>query len=161
VSVNKHLPHVFVLPEDRANSQLAKGFQLEVDWTKQRQMQVLEEAGGWSAVLERFLAVHVAGMESNTQRSMVLLIDLDGRQERLHDAKGRIPGHLTDRVFVLGALSEPEALKSAGLGTYETIGQAMAHDCREATDRIWGHEMLRHNAGELARLREHVRPILF
>ncbi len=42
MSVNRHLPHVFVLPEDGANRQLAKGFHLEVDWTRQRQMQVLE-----------------------------------------------------------------------------------------------------------------------
>jgi predicted ATPase len=28
-------------------------------------------------------------------------------------------------------------------------------------DMTWGHELLRHNAGELARLREHVPPILF
>jgi hypothetical protein len=37
----------------------------------------------------------------------------------------------------------------------------MARDCREETEETWGHELLRHNAGELARLREQVRPILF
>jgi hypothetical protein len=37
----------------------------------------------------------------------------------------------------------------------------MAQDCRDETGTIWGHELLRHNAGELARLRDHVRPILF
>jgi hypothetical protein len=161
VSVNKRRPHVFVLPEDGANRQLARGFQLEVDWTRQRQMQVLEEAGGWMAVLERFDSDHVAGMESNAQRFMVLLIDLDGKQARLQDVKGKIPVHLTDRVFVLGTLSEPESLKSAGLGTNEMIGKAMAQNCREETDTIWGHDLLRHNAGELARMRERVRPILF
>ncbi len=99
-------------------------------------------------------------MESNAQRFVVLLIDLDGKQERLQDVKGKIPGHLTDRVFVLGTLSEPEDLKG-DLGPYEVIGSKMAQDCREDTDKIWGHNLLRHNAGELARLREHVRPILF
>jgi hypothetical protein len=62
---------------------------------------------------------------------------------------------LKDRVFVLGVWSEPEALK-ANLGSYETIGMAMAEDCREETDTIWGHDLLRHNASELDRLREHV-----
>ena len=161
MSVNKRRPHIFVLPEDGANRQLARGFQLEVDWTRQRQMQVLEEAGGWMAVLERFDSDHVDGMKSNAQRFMVLLIDLDGKQARLQDVKGKIPVHPTDRVFVLGTLSEPEALKSAGLGTYEMIGKAMAQNCREETDTIWGHDLLRHNAGELARMRERVRPILF
>ena len=73
----------------------------------------------------------------------------------------RFPQDLTDRVFILGALDKPEALKQANLGSYEDIGSAMAKDCREGTDRIWGHELLRHNASELDRLREHVRPILF
>lgn len=161
MSVNKHLPHVFVLPEDDANRQIAKGFQLEVDWAKQRQMQVLEEAGGWVAVVERFLADHVAGMESNAGRFMVLLIDLDRQQTRQEDVRSKIPGHVANRVFVLGTLSEPEDLKSAGLGTYEAIGSALARDCRDETDTIWGHDLLRHNAGEVARLRERVRPILF
>ncbi len=161
MSVNKHLPHVYVLPEDDANRQMAKGFQLEMDGAKQRQMQVLEEAGGWIAVLERFLADHAAGMASNARRFMVLLIDFDDKQERLQEVKGKIPGHLTDRVFVLGTLSEPEALKTAGLGPYEQIGSAMARDCRADTDTIWGHELLRHNASELARMRDRVRTILF
>jgi len=100
-------------------------------------------------------------MASNAQRFMVLLIDFDNKQERLQEVKSQIPGHLTDRVFVLGTSSEPEALKTAGLGTYETIGKAMAEDCRQETSTIWGHELLRHNAGELARLRHQVRPILF
>jgi hypothetical protein len=37
----------------------------------------------------------------------------------------------------------------------------MAKDCREGTDTIWRHDLLRHNAGELDRLAAHVRPILF
>ncbi len=76
------------------------------------------------------------------------------------DVKGKIPEHPTERVFVLGTLSEREDLKG-DLGPYEVIGSSMAQDCREDTDKIWGHLLLRHNAGELARLREQVRPILF
>ncbi len=45
MSVNKYLPHVFVLPEDDANRQLASGFHLQVPWDRQRQMQVL--SSGW------------------------------------------------------------------------------------------------------------------
>jgi len=160
MSVNRHLPHVLVLPEDDADRQLANGFLLELDGAILRRIQVLEEAGGWVAVLERFLADHVAAMESNIQRFMVLLIDFDGKEERLQEAKERIPGRLTDRVFILGALSEPEDLKRA-LGPFETIGKAMAQDCRDETDGLWDHALLRHNATELARLRQLVRPILF
>jgi hypothetical protein len=63
-------------------------------------------------------------------------------------------------VIALGTWSKPEDLKAA-LGPYERIGQAMADDCREDTDTTWGHDLLRHNAIELERLRKHVHPILF
>lgn len=159
MSCNKYLPHVWVLPEDDANRQLANGF-LTDESLLTRNIQVLEEAGGWIEVLNHFNSDHVAGMERNTNRFMVLLIDFDNREERLQYAKARIPERLIDRVFILGSLSDPESLR-ANLGSYETIGLAMARDCREGTETTWGRPLLRHNAGELERLRENVRPILF
>jgi hypothetical protein len=122
---------------------------------------VLQEAGGWTQVLERFKSDHIVGMNHYSGRFMVLLIDFDGDEARLTKAKAEIPEHLTERVFILGALTNPEALRQANLGPYEGIGLGMAKDCREGTDTIWGHELLQHNASELDRLREHVRPILF
>ena len=147
-----------VLPEDDANRQLANGFQLEL--TFQRRMQVLPIAGGWPNVLEIFNTEHVAKMNSYSDRIMVLLIDFDGQEERFQTAKAAIPDNLNERVFILGAWSEPEALRPE-LGSYEMIGSAMAKDCREETDVTWRHGLLKHNAGELDRLRERVRPILF
>jgi hypothetical protein len=41
------------------------------------------------------------------------------------------------------------------------LPEDLAKDCREETDTTWGHRLLRHNAGELDRLRKYVRPILF
>ena len=122
---------------------------------------MLQEAGGWTQVLERFKSDHVVGMNRYSGRFMVLLIDCDGDETRLTKAKAEIPEHLTERVFILGTMTNPEALRQANLGSYEGIGLAMAEDCREGTDTIWGHDLLRHNASELDRLREHVRPILF
>lgn len=150
-----------MLPEDDANRQLANGFLLNLDPIILRKIQVLEEAGGWIEVLNRFESDQVRGMENNASRFMVLLIDFDNDPNRLDKAKSRIPEHLIDRVFILGALSEPEELKGAGLGSYEAIGFALAQDCREETTRTWDHGLLRHNADELARLRENVRAILF
>ncbi|HEX7287359.1 MAG TPA: hypothetical protein VF532_14325 [Candidatus Angelobacter sp.] len=142
MSVNKDLPHVLVLPEDDANRQIAAGFHLEINWDRQRQMQVLPEAGGWTHVIDSFLADHVVAMNRYPARLMVLLIDCDGDGQRLGRAKARVPGQLTERVFVLGALTEPEALK-ANLGHYEVIGKSMARDCREGTEVVWGHDLLR------------------
>jgi len=160
VSVNKYKPHVLVLPEDDANRQLANGFILHPDLPA-RTIQVLEEVGGWLVVLTRFLDDHVAEMECNANRFMILLIDFDADPNRLQHAKGRIPAHLADRVFLFGAWSEPEALRRALAGTYEQIGRKLADDCHEGADNTWRHELLRHNAVEIDRLRASVRPILF
>ncbi len=161
MSVNRRLPHIYVLPEDDANRQLAKSFHLQVAGSRQRQMQVLPEAGGWLRVLERFKSNHVVGMNRYPDRLMVLLIDFDDHTERLAEVKAEIPDYLAGRVFVLGALTEPEALKQAGLGSLEQIGLGLAKDCREGTDTLWRHPLLQHNAPELERLLQHVRPILF
>jgi len=159
MSVNRGQPHVLVLPEDNANRQIAKAFHLDLHLSTRR-LQVLPEVGGWTRVLDCFLSDHVPGMDRYPGRFMVLLIDFDGRAERLREAKARIPGHLTGRVFILGAWSEPEALRPS-LGSYETIGLKLAEDCRQGTSTTWGHDLLRHNASELDRLREQVRPLLF
>jgi hypothetical protein len=160
MSVNKYQPHVLVLPEDDANRQVANGFLLD-QAISPRAIQVLPEAGGWTQVLARFHSNHESEMDRYPKRFIVLLIDFDGKQERITKVKAEIPKHLAARVFFLGALNKPEALKQANLGSYEQIGLAAARDCREETDKLWGHDLLQHNAGELERLREYVRPILF
>jgi len=147
-----------VLPEDDANRQLANGFHLDI--TIPRQMQVLPVAGGWPNLLNLFNSEHVTKMNLYRHRFMVLLIDFDGQSDRLYKAKAAIPDNMNERVFILGAWSEPESLRQA-LGVYESIGSAMAKDCREETDVTWGHNLLKHNAGELDRLLQRVRPILF
>jgi hypothetical protein len=159
--VNRELPHVIVLPEDDANRQLANGFHLLVEWNRQRQMRVLPVAGGWNEVLNLLNTDHAGEMDRWPQRLMVLLIDFDAVANRLQDVQARIPERLRERVFVLGSWTEPEALRNAGLGSYEGIGSAMADDCRLGTQAIWGHALLRHNANELDRLRGPVCPILF
>jgi hypothetical protein len=158
MSVNKAKPHIHVLPEDDANRQLVNGFLLELSTC---QIRVLPEAGGWTKVLKQFKSVHVPELKNHQERLMVLLIDFDGKEDRINKAKKVIPPQLIDRVFVLGAWKEPEDLKKAKLGTFETIRQKLAKDCREDTRTTWGHELLRHNASELDRMSASIRPILF
>jgi hypothetical protein len=160
MSVNKYQPHILVLPEDDANRQSANGFVLDQS-VATRNIQVLEEVGGWTEVLGRFSSDHVFGMNRYPHRYMILLIDFDADEQRLEYAKDKIPQHLLDRVFILGVLSEPEALRQADGSSYESIGLAIARDCHDGTDLIWGHALLLHNRPELNRLREPLRPILF
>jgi hypothetical protein len=159
VSCNNDQPHVHIFPEDDANRQLALGFSSHVDsWP--RQMQVVDVAGGWNEVLKQFKSDHVKYMDRFPQRFMVLLIDFDAKKSRLGAAQRVVPPHLAERVFVLGAWTQPEALRAA-LGSYADIGSALAADCRDGTDKTWRHGLLQHNASELVRLRKCVRSIFF
>lgn len=160
MSVNRYHPHVLVLPEDDANRQIANGFLLEASLRADK-IQILPVAGGWNTLLERFKSDYDFSLQKYPHRYMVLLIDFDGKVNRLELVKARIPESLRNRVFVLGALNEPEYLRKAGLGSYEAIGMALAKDCCENTDTIWNHNLLKHNAVELARLRACIRHILF
>jgi hypothetical protein len=159
MKVSKYKPHVLLLPEDDANRQLANGFCLSLP--ESTNIKILPLADGWMKVLDVFESKEISGMRVYSKRFMVLLIDFDNDRQRISYAKGKIPDDLENRVFVLGSLIEPQDLKRAGLGTLEEIGSSLAKDCREDTNEVWGHELLRHNAAELDRLREHVRPILF
>ena len=156
--INRYKPHVLVLPEDDANSQLANGFLLHS--AIRSHIQILEVAGGWMKVLNCFQSDHVSYMAKYPHRRMILLIDFDEDQERLTCAQAYIPETLRDRVFILGVWSEPEALR-ADLGSYEKIGLSIAEDCHAGTATTWGHHLLCHNANELERLRVQVREILF
>lgn len=157
--MNREQPHVVILPEDDRNRQLANGFQLQLNWDRQRWMRVLPVAGGWSYVLPGLSTLQ---MDHWPQRFAVLLIDFDNQfTARLQTLKAQIPPHLGDRVFILGALDDPEALKKALKKPYEDIGSAMAEDCRQQTNTTWGHPSLQHNVAELERLRQRVVPILF
>lgn len=160
MSVNRYQPHVLVLPEDDANRQLANGF-IQDGALSGGKIQVLTPAGGWLEVLDRFQSDNLVSMDRYPARRIVLLIDFDGRPDRLAAIKNRIPPRLTDRVFVLGVWTEPEALKRATGDSFEKIGKAMARDCREGTSEIWNHELPQNNSGEISRLREDVQRILF
>ena len=159
MTVNKHLPHLFVLPEDDANSNIAVGFHKEVDSI--RQMDVLRVAGGWTAVVERFKTDEIAGMDRYPKRYMVLMLDFDRKADRRTKVREAIPDRLADRVFVLGSWSEPEDLKKKKLGTLESIGQTLAMECRDKANTLWQHALIKHNAPEVARIPNDILNILF
>jgi hypothetical protein len=160
MSANHFQPHVLVLPEDDANRDIVIGFRADLS-VKFRKIQVEDVAGGWRRVLELFQSDYLEGMNTYPLRFLVLLFDFDGHfEERFELARTMIPEALRPRVFVLGSLTKPEDL-TASLGRFEAIGGAIAKDCRDGGDIAWKDPMLRHNAGEVERLRQAVRPILF
>ncbi len=76
-------------------------------------------------------------------------MDFDEQVERLSSAREEIPGDLSNRVFILGVLSNPERLKTALGKSFEDIGKALAQDCARDTRYIWEHDLLAHNSAEL------------
>jgi hypothetical protein len=160
MSVNNYRPHILILPEDSANSEIANGFLLNPK-LNERLIQILPFARGWMTVLDKFIDDHVSKMRLYPERMIVLLIDFDEDEDRLVYVETKIPSDLKNRVFVLGVFSEPEKLKSDIKKGFEEIGEALATDCSENTDKLWSHDLLEHNRNELERLMTHVKPFLF
>lgn len=160
--INKYLPHVLVIPEDDANRQIANGFLLHHGLIS-RNIQVLPPSGGWTRVVENLCTNQVPDLRRFAQRRIVLLIDYDRQfARRFQDIQQRIPADLSIRVFILGVFSEPEELKrDLGHTGLEKIGEALADDCSRNTDEVWRNHLLIHNQGELGRLVNDVKPILF
>ena len=157
---NKYLPHIHVLAEDDANRQIANGFLLELN-VNNRAVKVLPLPGGWKKTVEEFTKEYAPEMRQLRHRMMVLLIDFDDNENRLSYVESHIPDDLKARVFVLGVVSEPENLRTDIKKTFEEIGEALAKDCSDNTNELWGHTLLKHNKGELARMASSVKPFLF
>jgi len=158
--INRYKPHLLVLPEDDANRQIANGFLLDSKLNS-RAIQVLPEARGWEDVVEKFTNNYASTMRQYSHRMIALLIDFDQDEDRLDYVKQHIPSDLEDRVFVLGVLSEPERLRNDIKKNFEEIGETLANDCPDDTNELWGHELLKHNKTELARMVPSVKSFLF
>jgi len=157
---NKYLPHIHVLAEDDANRQIANGFLLGSN-LDDRAVKVLPLPGGWKKTVEEFTKEYAPEMRQLRHRMMVLLIDFDDNENRLSYVESHIPDDLKARVLVLGVLSEPENLRTDIKKTFEEIGEALAKDCSDNTNELWGHSLLKHNKGELDRMASSVKPFLF
>ncbi|MEG4169020.1 MULTISPECIES: hypothetical protein [unclassified Microcoleus] len=157
---NKYQPHIHVLAEDDANRQIVNGFLLAPNLNN-RAVKVLPLRGGWIKTVEEFTKEYASEMRQLPQRMMVLLIDFDDDENRLSYVESHIPDDIKARVFVLGVLSEPENLRTDIKKTFEEIGEGLAKDCSDNTNELWGHNLLKHNKGELDRMASSVKPFLF
>lgn len=161
MSLNKYKPHVFVLPEDDANRGMANGFIKYLDDSGGAQIRVLPSAGGWGKVVEAFKSDHVLLMGSLPERHFILRLDFDEQPNRFAEVRVGVPDSLADRVFIIGTWSELEKMRAALRRRLEDIGTDLARECRDDAATLWNHELLRHNAAELKRMTEKLKPILF
>lgn len=162
MSPNKFKPHLLVLPEDDANRQIANGF-FKASNLDENAFTILRPAKGWKKVLDKFNTSYAPMMKRQeySELMVVFLIDFDRDKNRLSYVKDRIPEELKDRVFVLGVFDEPEDLIKDTKMKKEEIGQALAKDCTDNTNELWGHDLIKHNKTELGRTIETVKPFLF
>jgi len=158
---NKYRSHLLVLPEDDANRQMANGFITNGNLNP-RAIQILPVAGGWGKVFDAFRSEYISILRQYSLRRLLLLIDFDNDLSRLNSMKGQIPDDISERVFILGVLSEPEDLKAQlGYPGLERIGESLSNECSNNTQNIWRHALLLHNQEELNRLIKFVKPFLF
>src|SRR5690606_29462498 len=136
--MNKYRPHLYVIPEDDADRQIANGFVLHAR-VDSRRVQVVEPAGGWSRVLDIFEEEYLPLLQ-NLHTHVVLLIDFDKTPtERRASFNSVIPENLWDRVFVIGPRETPERLRQSLERTYEEIGRSLADDCDGGRLETWSH----------------------
>ncbi len=162
MSIKTYQPHLIVLPEDRANERIANGFIDNLN-VNERAIQVDRPAGGWLKVVKKFTEVYVDEMRQFTRSMIVLLIDFDLKENRFIFVQDSIPDDLRERVFILGVRDEPEKLSKAikFKKSLEEIGETLAEDCANNTNKLWGHDLLKDNQAELERMRSSVKPFLF
>jgi hypothetical protein len=160
MKVNREKEHFLVLPEDDANRQIVIGFinDLNVDNSA---IQVLPIADGWKKAVEQLTIDDGLRLRQYPQRRIILIIDFDKKENRLSYVESQIPKDLKERVFVLGVQSNPQKLKSDIKKSFEEIGKALAQDCSDNTNELWGHKLLTHNKTELERMVSSVKPFLF
>jgi len=160
MSADLYAPHLLVIPEDDANRHIVNGFMKHMS-IKFRQIQIEAVANGWSKALKVFSETHIRSMRKYAQRYVLILIDSDGRKDRIARAKRGIPPDLADRVFIMGSLTTPEKL-AATLGmSREQIGEAIANECRDRRCEIWSNALLAHNLPEWRRMQDSVCPALW
>lgn len=159
--MNKYLPHVYVIPEDDANRQLADGFVLH-HRVKDARIQVVPPAGGWSKVLKTFQDEYLPRLRDYEDAHVVMLIDFDDQVEsRMAQFEAQIPEQFRTRVFVIGSKYTPEKLKNELNRGFEQIGTDLADECDADTLVYWSHKHLEHNDPVRQRLVQVVRPFLF
>lgn len=160
MKVNREKEHLLVLPEDDANRQIFNGFINHLN-VKNSAIQVLPIADGWKKAVDQLKIDNGLGMGQYPQRRIVLIVDFDKKENRLSYVEEQIREELRERVFVLGVQSNPEDLKRATKKSFEDLGKALAQDCSDNTNELWGHHLLKHNKRELYRMASSVKPFLF
>jgi hypothetical protein len=159
--MNKYAEHIYVIPEDDADRQIAVGF-IGHHRVRNPRIKVMPVAGGWPNVFKTFLDEYIQTLRNCPKAHVLMLIDFDDHvEERKATFEQAIPDDLKARVFVVGSKYTPEMLKKSLKFGFDKIGESLANDCDADTAEYWNHEQLRHNDAERQRLVQAIKPFLF
>ena len=159
--MNKYKPHLYVIPEDDANRQIANGF-LTYHAINTRSILVSGVARGWTNVIEVFKTEYIHEVSTNKHCHVLLLLYYDGAFElRQSFIAESIPDEIKPRVFTLGSSENPEKLKAELELTYEKIGNELARQCHRNISDLWLHEKLIHNKRDVERMAATIRDVIF
>lgn len=158
MAVNREKPHVVVLPEDDATRSLVVGFSDHCNGPIELKIPL----GGWPKVLAEFEHRYVKYLRTYADAHVVMVIDYDDQPAtRLPMFQAAMPPDVSNRAYVLGALSEAEVLKRQQALKYGPLGKTLAEECRTQQLEQWSCPQLAGNQAELQRLMLQVRPFLF
>lgn len=162
MSVNKERPHVYLIPEDDADRELAIGF-LNHYAVNDGVVAPRDPAGGWPKVLAVFKEEYIRLLHACRYAHVVMLIDFDSKdvEKRMSLFQESTPEDVKNRVFVIGPRHEPEAAQRDLKMTREQIGSALAEECRTGTFELWRGPHFEHNNAELQRLVAVIKPFVF
>lgn len=166
--INRYVKHLQVLVEDDANRQLINGLSQHPSLDARR-LQMLPPVGGWTYVLDKLThCATIQGMAKYVDQHLLLLIDFDdqfvARLALYQQHKAALAPAISDRIYLLGCLHEPEKLRAACkyAKSIEKLGRELSDDCAPApAQNLWQHPHLQHNTTELKRLVVQVKPFLF
>jgi hypothetical protein len=159
--MNKYVEHVYVIPEDDADRQIAVGF-VNHRRVRDTRIQVMPVAGGWRNVLKTFMDEYIRKLRDYPLAHVVMIIDFDGCfDQRREEFENSIPVDIKPRVFVVGPKHTPETIKGALNKSFEKIGESLADECDAGPAGLWGHVQLNHNDPDRRRLDQTVKPFFF
>ena len=160
MSVNKYKPHLYIIPEDSVDRQLANGFVLHYEVNGE--VQIINESGGWPKVIDAIMNVYVPILRRYRYAHVIGIIDCDNWENRIQKKLDQFPDDVRDRIFLLGFIKDPEKFKeSVPISSYEKIGEKLAEECFEDSLELWNHEHLKHISSEIERAKSSLRPIIF
>lgn len=162
MAVNRHKPHLIVLPEDDAYLTLVNGIKHKALQTNAGVIDVKRPCGGWLKVFKALQSnLHLL---QKPNAHLLLLIDYDdphpssqtNYQARIEKLNNELPQSLVDRVFILGVnYKEAEVLKEYfEIADLEIIGKLLVEDCPSSKLLNWHNIHLHHNISEIQRMQD-------